>query len=89
MSPPPSPPRPLLLDLGLQSSRRVRALLVYVRPTNISSLNLVMGCSKVFFYTIPTPALAYERYTSDILVIICVCVHPIDTNVGRAHVMSA
>ncbi len=27
--------------------------------TNIASVNLVMGCSKVFFFTILTPALAY------------------------------
>ena len=28
-------------------------------PTNIASVNLVMGCFKVFFPTILTPALAY------------------------------
>ena len=28
-------------------------------PTNIASVNLVMGCPKVFFITILAPALAY------------------------------
>ncbi len=33
--------------------------ITYFYPTNIASVNLVMGCSKVFFLTILTPALAY------------------------------
>ena len=35
-------------------------------PTNIASVNLVMGCSEGFFFTILTPVLAYECYISDI-----------------------
>ena len=39
-------------------------------PTNIASVSLVTGCSKrFFFFTLPTPALAYQRYISDTSVI--------------------
>ncbi len=34
-------------------------------PTNITSVNLVLGCSKVFFFTILTPALAFLTHVSD------------------------
>ncbi len=33
--------------------------LFFHNPTNIARVNLVMGCSKVFFFTTPTAALAY------------------------------
>ncbi len=45
----------------LHSTQAVVVVAVVVKsyPTNIASVKLAMGCSKVFFFTIPTPALAY------------------------------
>ena len=56
LSSPPPPPPPPTLTLGLCGG--VGGSL---NPTNITSVNLVMGCSNVFFFTTLAPALAFPN----------------------------